>query len=520
MLLLISIHLVLAVLSGAEGSEKPKEFLISETAKEDLMKLDKDLITNLMEYSDKLKEKITQLQSLAREIRQPLDAAKGVEEEYMSNPLHSFPLIRHMYHDWHYLEEFMKKPVGQAEIDFLKEKLPELPTSEDSKDASTAMFRIARTYNATPWEIAHGLIDGVDLGDATTPLTPLDFFEIGKLCFQWEQTEEALKWFSSIPLFEDFADAQEVLGYRVNDAVLMTARCLVEMGLPNEAENVLRQQPDIANNTATLIALYQNQSYYPREQGPYVPEEYSKLCRSSHVSSPSRLHCRYNSTTSPFLILAPLKMEELSLDPYIVVYHDVLSEKKAKKIIRLGDPRVEATYVLDSKLGKVKSSERTALGTWISRRSMGWHHWPLLRYISQQIRDISGLKVEDLFAVQLVKYGSGAHYAPHFDYFNTSNKSIKKNGDRIATLLFYLNDAPHGGATIFPDLKLNVNAERGKVLFWYNLKGETHDFEEKTLHGACPVFKGFKYVMTAWIDEWDQMFIQPTIRQGSRHHFN
>lgn len=56
-----------------------------------------------------------------------------------------------------------------------------------------------------------------------------------------------------------------------------------------------------------------------------------------------------------------------------------------------------------------------------------------------------------------------------------------------------LSDAPHGGATAFPTLNLKVNAERGKVLFWYNLKGDTYDLDEHTGHGACPVFHGFKF---------------------------
>ncbi|XP_020811056.1 prolyl 4-hydroxylase subunit alpha-2-like [Drosophila serrata] len=522
MLVLASIHLLLMLLSGAESfmeSQKPKEYLISETAKKDLMKLDKDLITNLMEYSDKLKKKITQLQMIAREIREPLDAAKGMEEEYLSNPLHSFPLIRHMHQDWPHIEKFMKMPVGQDEINFLQNKLPELPASEDSKDASKAMYRLARTYNVTPWELSNGLIDGIQLGISQTHLTPLDFFEIGKLCFQWEHTHAALLWFTSTPIFEEYEPAHKVLGFRKNDVALMIARCLVELGRKNEAEDVLREQSYTAVNMSKLIELYDTHSVYQRNYEPIHPLQYTDLCRSSHVPSPSRLHCRYNSSTSPFLILAPLKMEEISLDPYIVVYHDVLSTNKIEEIIRWGDPRVEPTYVLHRELGDIRNNERTALGTWISRNTLPPSNWNLLRYMSQKIRYLTGLKVMDLFSLQLIKYGFGAHYGPHTDYFNSSNRGVKLTGDRIATALFYLNDAPHGGATVFPELKLKVNAERGKVLFWYNLKGETHDLDEKTMHGACPIIKGFKYVLTAWIDEWDQMFIQPTYRQGIRHHF-
>lgn len=59
--------------------------------------------------------------------------------------------------------------------------------------------------------------------------------------------------------------------------------------------------------------------------------------------------------------------------------------------------------------------------------------------------------------------------------------------------MFQLNDAPYGGATVFPRLNIKVPAERGKVLFWYNLNGDTHDMEPNTMHAACPVFHGSKW---------------------------
>lgn len=59
--------------------------------------------------------------------------------------------------------------------------------------------------------------------------------------------------------------------------------------------------------------------------------------------------------------------------------------------------------------------------------------------------------------------------------------------------MFQLNDAPYGGATAFPRLNVKVPAERGKVLFWYNLNGDNHDMEPTTMHAACPVFHGSKW---------------------------
>ena len=40
----------------------------------------------------------------------------------------------------------------------------------------------------------------------------------------------------------------------------------------------------------------------------------------------SKLKCKYVTNKSSFLKIAPLKLEEAYLKPYIVIYHDVLYE--------------------------------------------------------------------------------------------------------------------------------------------------------------------------------------------------
>lgn len=61
------------------------------------------------------------------------------------------------------------------------------------------------------------------------------------------------------------------------------------------------------------------------------------------IQSPAaeaNLRCRYTTNNVPFLRIAPLKLEEISLDPYIVVYRKVLSDKEINKIKELSQPKV------------------------------------------------------------------------------------------------------------------------------------------------------------------------------------
>lgn len=67
--------------------------------------------------------------------------------------------------------------------------------------------------------------------------------------------------------------------------------------------------------------------YYDSKQ----KEQYEKLCRKEIVPSAKQLaplRCRYITNNSPFLKIAPLKVEELHLDPDVYLFHDVIYDKE------------------------------------------------------------------------------------------------------------------------------------------------------------------------------------------------
>jgi prolyl 4-hydroxylase len=75
---------------------------------------------------------------------------------------------------------------------------------------------------------------------------------------------------------------------------------------------------------------------------------------------------------------------------------------------------------------------------------------------------------------------------------------LKRGGQRRATLLMYLNTPERGGATIFPDLRLQVAPTKGcAVFFSYDRPHESTG----TLHGGAPVLQGEKWVATKWLRE-------------------
>lgn len=69
----------------------------------------------------------------------------------------------------------------------------------------------------------------------------------------------------------------------------------------------------------------------------------NQLCRKEVELAPVQqapLRCRYETKNSSFLKIAPLKLEEVWLNPLIVVYHDVINDSEIEIIKKLVHERV------------------------------------------------------------------------------------------------------------------------------------------------------------------------------------
>jgi prolyl 4-hydroxylase len=89
---------------------------------------------------------------------------------------------------------------------------------------------------------------------------------------------------------------------------------------------------------------------------------------------------------------------------------------------------------------------------------------------------------------------------PHHDYYEKNNYSIKRFGQRLSTILIYLNNVEAGGNTNFPRLNISIPARRGDVILFHNVRanGET---DPRTLHSGEKVLRGYKWVAIKVINE-------------------
>jgi prolyl 4-hydroxylase len=121
----------------------------------------------------------------------------------------------------------------------------------------------------------------------------------------------------------------------------------------------------------------------------------------------------------------------------------------------------------------------------------------------------AGAALKKVCMLQVVHYGIGGHYEPHYDFSRPGEVSgyDPAIGNRIATVIFYLASVEGGGATVFPLAGARVVPRRGSAALWYNLhRNGTAD--ERTLHAGCPVLTGTKWIGTKWYHEKGQEYIR------------
>ena len=105
-------------------------------------------------------------------------------------------------------------------------------------------------------------------------------------------------------------------------------------------------------------------------------------------------------------------------------------------------------------------------------------------------------------------YEAGGYFTEHFDAFDSVN--IKKfglhSGNRIKTLMIYLNQDCEGGMTTFPVVERAFMPLTGCALTWDNIK-EDGRIQPASKHIGERVAVGKKYIVTAWIreKEWDPL---------------
>lgn len=488
---------------------------------------ERDIAATLKNYVKKERERLDKLEKIADDYEEHSRKALADPHFYLGNPVNAFLLIKRFTLDWDHQvapivsnyswEEFNK------DLQYAKQDLPKF---EDLTGAAIALMRLQDTYRLDTSNIAHGDLGGVK----SSVLTVDDCFELGRLSYNEDDYYHTTLWMeqavdqlgNNISKEEQRASMLDYLAFSyykqgyVRHALALTNQLLAldpghERAYNNKKyfEEMLVKQGDSTErgDTAERPALRRVVDEY-RQSEEF--QTYEALCRgetTKKIKDEHKLTCRYVHNNDPFLILQPVKEETMHLDPWLVIYHDVVSDKEINDIKFIATPKLNRATVQNSKTGELETATyRISKSAWLKSTVH-----PTVARINQRIQAITGLDVETAEELQIANYGLGGHYEPHYDFARKEEKDAFKSlgtGNRIATFLNYMSDVEAGGATVFPYLGLKLFPKKGSAAFWYNLY-RNGDGIYSTRHAACPVLVGVKWVANKWIHERGQEFRRP-----------
>ena len=192
-----------------------------------------------------------------------------------------------------------------------------------------------------------------------------------------------------------------------------------------------------------------------------------------------------------------------SSNPILYVVDDFLSNDECNAFIDASSGKLEESTVVSAEK-EIKHKNRTSKNCWIAHDANDQVH-----EVSKRLSILVQMPIRNAEQYQLVFYKVGAEYKPHYDAFNYETDIGKKywepGGQRMITVIAYLNDVEDGGGTNFPNLGVTIPAKKGNVLVFHNALESTSTIHPKvnpqSLHAGMPVIKGEKWMVNLWFRE-------------------
>ncbi|MBK7616401.1 MAG: 2OG-Fe(II) oxygenase [Burkholderiales bacterium] len=184
--------------------------------------------------------------------------------------------------------------------------------------------------------------------------------------------------------------------------------------------------------------------------------------------------------------------------PRVVVFGNFLSHQECDELVALAQPRMARSETVVHVTGGNEVNEaRTSDGMFFGRAEL-----PLCERIEKRIAALVNWPEVNGEGLQVLHYRPGAEYRPHHDYFDPAQPGtpsiVAVGGQRVGTVVMYLNTPEQGGGTTFPELGLEMAPIKGNAVFFsYNRPHPS----TRTLHGGAPVLAGEKWVATKWLRE-------------------
>jgi hypothetical protein len=227
-----------------------------------------------------------------------------------------------------------------------------------------------------------------------------------------------------------------------------------------------------------------------------------------------------------------IRVKTVSVSPRVFELDGFLADEECEHMIARAkrEQLVDSTVGAETKLGS-RSEQRTSQQAWVGPGQNNDDE--VFARVRQRVSDVAKLRLELAEDTQIVYYRPGTHYYSHHDYSERyeANPYYAAGGNRLLTVLYYLNDVNEGGETRFPFANsslvteqvrstygdhvvgrhvcgddapgLRIRPKRGRAVMFYNLLEEKQQEgvgDPLSLHVGCDPFNGAeKWLTNQWV---------------------
>lgn len=181
--------------------------------------------------------------------------------------------------------------------------------------------------------------------------------------------------------------------------------------------------------------------------------------------------------------------EMLSESPRITLFRNLLSAAECRFLIDAATPLLTPSKVIHPVSGAlvqdlIRSSDATAFPLATEN--------PAIHALNRRLARASGTAVAQGEPLQVLRYRPGQEYKLHSDALPVAGNQ------RVQTMLVYLNCDYTGGATCFPEVKLQIRGQIGDALLFWNVDSHGRP-DPRANHAGAPVLQGEKLLASRWI---------------------
>ena len=197
--------------------------------------------------------------------------------------------------------------------------------------------------------------------------------------------------------------------------------------------------------------------------------------------------------------LSPAASNVVSGAPRIEVMRKFASAAVCRWLARRGGEAQAPAIMNDARTGR----QRLDPARTNSAQHFGLAETDLVFMLTQgRIGTATGQSIQNMEPPNVLRYQPGQSFTAHFDWFDPQDAHFRRvvdlMGQRVCTVLIYLNDAYSGGETDFPDAGFRFRGRRGDALIFWNVQPDGTP-DPLTRHAGLPPSSGEKWVLSQWI---------------------